>query len=644
MHFHSYRDTIDRKLNNFVRLECDHFSIRMGNNSSSNDVSNPLAQRQSRTRADANNEPRENEEETKAVVNVSGEWTPVASLCDSDIELLLNVTLVCTVENTREDKKLVFKPPPSTVVELKQQIQEQLNIPACVQKLSFGHTRLEDDRTLHYYTIRDEDQLCLEYPIAADVGEIQGTIDCMKRMAGFLDSIQSQLTGNPVSLEVRTEIADNVDWTPVEKLASEYLLMSNPRAGTNRLLFVREGGLAVVHCLHSLLLRQPWEKICSVRLQYLENALLRVVWNVTACFELRREVLAYPHLENIVESFLRVPIPLRSSIRAPSNMYMTTVGLYEQNLILCQVLYKALAALCNLAELPECQLQISSNRRVLDQLRAVLLTPTYTTVTSQVVMGGLVCLAYNPQAHTHLLNEELISCVMEACFINRDILVLESEQKAHNDILLVRYFAAMFLAHVTIADPDRLPQLPAVLSFMESFLATAKDEEVHSAEEKNGFVWSTVLPSFRLAFHPQPSRSIAGGAKQIDRKCHPVDTRSECERQAWLLCMEAGIFSLQNTLRSPVTRKTMALDEKLSGYLVCMPWSVPRGSRARQRAQDLIAYTGPFLRRIEGVECAPPKLEVMARARLATICLGLEAAMSWPVQQIAAELYPNVSD
>lgn len=320
--------------------------VHMGNKSFSNGATRGSNNGPPPSHSDAPTHAHTTDEETNAIVSVSGERKPS---CPGGLEeLILNVTLVCTAESTREEKRLVLKLPPySTVSELKRQLQSQLGIPACVQTLTFGHARLEDDRTLRYYTIRDEDQLLLEYPTMADIEEIASTIEHMKKMAEFLDSVQTQIATNPVPLELRTEIADNVNWAPVETLATEYLLSTRPRANTNRLLFARSGGLALVHRLHSLLLGQPWDKVCSVRLQYLEKALLRVVWNVTACFEVRREVLAPPsHLDNIVASFLRVPIPPRGSVRAPPNMYMTTVGLHDQDAILCQVLFKSLGALC----------------------------------------------------------------------------------------------------------------------------------------------------------------------------------------------------------------------------------------------------------------------------------------------------------
>ena len=88
----------------------------------------------------------------------------------------------------------------------------------------------------------------------------------------------------------------------------------------------------------------------------------------------------------------------------------------------------------SLAELSECQLQICSDKRVLDQLAAVLLTPTYTSIASQVAMGGLLCLAYHPQAHPHLLTRELVGCVIEACYsTTRHVL-----QQPCEDLLLLR--------------------------------------------------------------------------------------------------------------------------------------------------------------------------------------------------------------
>lgn len=195
----------------------------------------------------------------------------------------------------------------------------------------------------------------------------------------------------------------------------------------------------------------------------------------------------------------------------------------------------------------------------------------------------------------------------------------------------------MFLAHVAITDPGHTPLLPEVLSLMDDFLSTVSVEDVHSEEEKNGFVWSTVLPSFRLATYPYDTRGAMEACRDHSRGAMEACWDPQACRSLQLLCVEAGVFSLQNTLRSPAVRRTMIQEEGLLGYLACLPWSVPRGSRAWQRARELVAYTRPLL---VGAELAPPTLEVMARAKLAVSCVGLERAIKWSAQRLGAELYP----
>lgn len=48
----------------------------------------------------------------------------------------------------------------------------------------------------------------------------------------------------------------------------------------------------------------------------------------------------------------------------------------------------------SLAELPECRMEIASNKEVLEQLVAVITTKTYKYIASLVSVAGLLCLAY----------------------------------------------------------------------------------------------------------------------------------------------------------------------------------------------------------------------------------------------------------
>lgn len=64
------------------------------------------------------------------------------------------------------------------------------------------------------------------------------------------------------------------------------------------------------------------------------------------------------------------------------------------NTLLHYVSSVQLSLSCSLAELPECRLEIASNKRVLEQLIAVITTRTYKYIASLVSVAGMLCLAY----------------------------------------------------------------------------------------------------------------------------------------------------------------------------------------------------------------------------------------------------------
>lgn len=82
----------------------------------------------------------------------------------------------------------------------------------------------------------------------------------------------------------------------------------------------------------------------------------------------------------------------------------------------------------SLAELPECRLQLASNRDVVDQFIAIMLTPTYKYIASLVTVAGLLCLSYSPETHVHLARREVISGAMVACRVRRKWYNINSEE------------------------------------------------------------------------------------------------------------------------------------------------------------------------------------------------------------------------
>jgi len=80
------------------------------------------------------------------------------------------------------------------------------------------------------------------------------------------------------------------------------------------------------------------------------------------------------------------------------------------------------------------------------------------------------------------------------------------------------------------------------------------------------------------------------------------------------------VFSLQNMLSGTQVREIL-IQEELVDYVVCMPWYVPPGSHAQNRARELVSYLG------QTMQLQPPRLVTMVRAKLAALHFGLEKVL-----------------
>ena len=98
------------------------------------------------------------------------------------------------------------------------------------------------------------------------------------------------------------------------------------------------------------------------------------------------------------------------------------------------------------------------------------------------------------------------------------------------------------------------------------------------------------------------------------------------------LCMEAGVFSLQNMLQGEDVRDIL-VKEGMLDYLQCLPWCLPQGSPAQARAKELVEFVG------QKMQLQPPSLATMARARIAASYLGLQKVLkTLSVQMLFLEI------
>ncbi len=251
----------------------------------------------------------------------------------------LNLKLYCATDEVRSRSvKIVTPCTPITILDVKLCVENELSIPACCQELSFESQKLRDCDSVEVLKIREGDTLTINYESEGMVEDVREIIKGMKSMNRFLrkKTIRKRLENGS---GCDTEISNNLDTVQVESLASAYFHPSaDPRSKANRLFFVSNNGLQIMHQLHAELLRYPWDK-CVLEMQYLEHSILRVLWNLSAAFSIRLLLLERPTLEAVIKSLVRVEIPANSFFQGPIG------SSYEYKRITSEMLYKAVGTI-----------------------------------------------------------------------------------------------------------------------------------------------------------------------------------------------------------------------------------------------------------------------------------------------------------
>lgn len=269
---------------------------------------------------------------------------PPVRLEPVSFQLLLH----CDVEKTTQLKTLEVVHFPETTLSLKQAIEDKMSIPACCQRLQLENIPLRDSDSLRMCHLRVGDTISVHFDCEADVDSILEVIAAMKLMIPYIDSIQPQLCAQAAHL-LDAELRECIKASLVEDLTVKYFFpCSADRSKANRLFFVHRGGLETMHHLHMTLLRHPWQNL-PIQLQYLEHAILRTLWNVTAAFAVRSFVLRMPTIAAASQSLLRVKVHPDKLIEAPCpqrDVVLLYGGRLELNRIVSEVIYKATGILC----------------------------------------------------------------------------------------------------------------------------------------------------------------------------------------------------------------------------------------------------------------------------------------------------------
>ena len=184
-----------------------------------------------------------------------------------------------------------------------------------------------------------------------------------------------------------------------------------------------------------------------------------------------------------------------------------------------------------------------------------------------------------------------------------------------------RYCTALQISMLCASRHSFTTQYLQINKLMEQFLSEANANEIHTYERELGYVLNKYIPYLRVAYMPYH-------AKKTVQACGS-DPRY---RNLQMMCIETHVLFFQVILIGERERKRM-VDQKLMDYVICLPSVLPAGSRAQQRAKDLVSMLG------KEMHIQPPSLISMARARIAVTHFGLDRVLKASVQELLSEVY-----
>ena len=214
------------------------------------------------------------------------------------------LVLRCTQTGATEERQLGFVSPPETVRDVKIRIENDYNIPVCVQTLVFESHVLKDDTNLESVRIRSGDTFHVSYYADGNCKEVVEVISWFGTLLAALKVENPSISGG-ISNDLEELLSVGIEAEFVEDLAFEYFFpWLDGKKYANKLHFVHNGGVEIVMAVYTLLLRHPWSN-CRLKLKYIEYGILRVLWNLSETFALRRLIIKHDGLQMCMKSLLR---------------------------------------------------------------------------------------------------------------------------------------------------------------------------------------------------------------------------------------------------------------------------------------------------------------------------------------------------
>ena len=234
---------------------------------------------------------------------------------------------------------------PKTGLDAKLFIQQEFQIPVCLQTLSLQSLEISDKQSFNQLHLRDGDILTVNFTTQGNLHEIQAILDSMEAMIKVLETSSKEIKGT-LTPSTKNQLTNCLDASLGERLIHYFTPKTSEITNVNQLYFVQNKGIELTLYLYQLLTEIPWEKQI-IEMQVLESSILEVIWFLSSITGTRCLLFQHPTaIKQLSKSLLRTRILPYKRIEAPPNQHAILYPTNNnQNLILGEIIFKAMGVI-----------------------------------------------------------------------------------------------------------------------------------------------------------------------------------------------------------------------------------------------------------------------------------------------------------
>ena len=220
-------------------------------------------------------------------------------------QLALSVQFECLSEKTTIIREVKL-PPVTSVLQIKQYLEDKHNVPVCMQTLRHRSVVLNEDTSIRSLRLRAGDELHVSYYAAAECEEVRSVIKRLESLDKFCE------------FEENDTIPQYMDDRVLEFLSFDlFFPWVSPVKRANKQFFIANGGLSVLMELYRITLRHTWVKL-PLELKVFELDLLSALWNLSETIPFRHAILKEDGLAMCMKSLVRVEVDGSNQLVVPN--------------------------------------------------------------------------------------------------------------------------------------------------------------------------------------------------------------------------------------------------------------------------------------------------------------------------------------